>query len=78
MQPEGHIPPSIHTLSKHQLNVFHLGDDYICTTKILLAPGDNGETLEAATNEENEINGDLYKLGALNSLQRPPKAPYPI
>ena len=27
--------------------MFHLGDDYLCPTKILLAPGDNGERLRA-------------------------------
>ena len=77
MQPEGYIPPSLHTFSNHRRTMFHLGDAYICPTKILLPPGDNGETLEAAANEENEINDDLYKFGALNGHQRPPKAPDP-
>ena len=57
--------------------MFHLGDDYLCPTKILLPYGDNGENLEAATNEESEINDDLSKLKALIGHQRPPKAPNP-
>ena len=46
MQPEEYIPPTHHTLSNHKPTMFHLGDDYLCTTKILLPPGDNGENLE--------------------------------
>ena len=72
MQPETYIPLSLHTLSNLKLTLFHLGDAYICTTNILLPPGDNRKTLEAAVNEENKINDDLYKFGALNGLQRPP------
>ena len=43
--------------------------------QLLLPPGDNGENLEAAANEENKINDDLYKFRALNDHQGPPKAP---
>ena len=75
MQPEECIPPTLHTLSNHKPTMFHLGDDYLCTTKILLSPGDNGENLEAVVNEESKINDDLYKLKALIGHQRPPKAP---
>ena len=77
MKPEGYIPPSLHTLRNHKLTVFHLGDEYLCTNKILLPPGDNRESLEAAANEEDEINDDLNKHKAQKSHQRPPKAPYP-
>ena len=77
MQPEEYIPPTLHTLSNHKPTMFHLGDDYLCTTKILLPPGDNGENLEAAANEESKINDDLYELKALIGYQRPPKAPDP-
>ena len=59
MKPEEHIPPSLHTLWNHKPTMFHLGDVYLCTTKILLPPGDNGENLEAAANEESKINDDL-------------------
>ena len=51
MQPEEYIPPTLHTLSNHQPTMFHLGDDYLCTTQILLHPGENGEALEGADNE---------------------------
>ena len=75
MQPEEYIPPTLHTLSNHKPNMFHLGDDYLCTTKILLPTGDNGENLEAAAKGESEINDDLYKLKALIGHQGPLKAP---
>ena len=77
MQPEEYIPPSLHTLCNQKPTMFHLGDNYLCTTKILLPPGDNGENLEAAANEESETNNDLYKLKSLIGHQRPPKAPDP-
>ena len=35
MQPEEYIPPTLHTLSNHKPTMFHLNDDYLCTTKIL-------------------------------------------
>ena len=122
--PEEFIPPSLHTLCNLKPTMFHLGDDYLCPTKILLPPGDNGERLrakvtikmveviekadgervqnlsyilgidtgkveeiiyysqlvdhqEAAANEENEINDDLYKFRALNGHQGPLKATDP-
>ena len=76
LKPEGYIPPSLHTLSNHKLTVFHLGDEYMCTSKILLPPGGNGESLEAAANEEGIIQDVQYKFGELNDHQRPDKAPY--
>ena len=57
--------------------MFHLGDDYLCTTKILLPPGDNGDNLDDAANEKNKINDDLYKFKALTGHQGPLKAPGP-
>ena len=75
MQPEQYIPPSLHTLCSHKPTMFHLGDDYICPSKILLPPGDNGVNLEAAANEERKIKDDLYKLKALISHQGPPPPP---
>ena len=119
--PEEYIPPSFHTLCNLMPTMFHLGDDDLCPTKILLPPVDNGERLraqvtinmveviekadgervqnlsyilgigngkveeiiyysqqvnyqEAAANEENEINDDLYKFRALNGHQGPLKA----
>ena len=77
MQLEEYIPTTFHTLSNHKPTIFHLDDDYLCTTKILLSPGDNGENMEAVANEESMINDDLYKLKALIGHQRPPKAPNP-
>ena len=38
MQPEEYIPPSLQTLCNHKPTMFHLGDDYLCTTKIPPAP----------------------------------------
>ena len=52
MKPEGYIPTSLHILSNHKLTMFHLGDEYLCTSKIILPPGENGESLEAAVNAE--------------------------
>ena len=52
MQPEEYIPPTLHTLSNQKPTTFHLGDDNLCTTKVLLPPGDNGENLDAAANEK--------------------------
>ena len=77
MQPEEYIPPTLHTLSSHKPTMFHLSDDCLCTTKFLLPPGDNGENLEAAANDESEINDDLYALKALIGHQGPLKAPGP-
>ena len=77
MLPEENISPSLHPLCNHKPTTFHLGNDYLCTTKILLPPGDNGENLETAANDESQINDDLYKLKALIGHQRPTKAPYP-
>ena len=57
--------------------MIHLGDQYLCTSKILLPPGDNGESLESAAKEEGEIQDVQYKFGALDGNQRPPKAPDP-
>ena len=71
------IPPTLHTLSSHKSTKVHLGDDYLCPTKILLFPGDIGEDLEAATNKVSKINDDLYKLKALIGHQGPLKAPGP-
>ena len=53
MQPEEYIPPFLHTPCNLKPTMFHLGDEYLCPTKILPPPGDNGENLEAAANEEN-------------------------
>ena len=47
MLPEEYIPPSLHTLCNLKATMFHLGDDYLHPTKILLPPGDNGERLRA-------------------------------
>ena len=47
MQADEYIPPSLHTLFNHKPTMFHLGDDFLCPSKILLPP---------------EINDDLYKL----------------
>ena len=78
MKPEGYIPPSLHTLSNHKLTVLHPGDEYLCTSNILLPPGDNGESLGAACNEEGMIQDVQYKFGALNGHQRPPRYHIPI
>ena len=58
MHPEEYIPPSLHALCNHRPTMFHLCDDYLCTTKKLLTLRDNGENLEAAANEESKINDD--------------------
>ena len=124
LPPEEYIPPSLDTLCNLKPTMFHLGDAYLCPTKILLPRGDNGERLrskvtrkvvqviekadgervqnlsyilgidngkveeiisysqlvdhqEAAANEENEINDDLYKLRALICHQELLKPTYP-
>ena len=40
--PEEYIPPSLQTLSNLKPPMFHPGDDYLCPTKFLIPPGDNG------------------------------------
>ena len=75
MKPEGYIPPSLLTLSNHKITLFHLGDEFLCTSKIHLPPGDNGEILEAAANEEGVIQDVQYKFEALND---PPRHHIPI
>ena len=71
MIQERYIPPSLLILSNHKLTMFHLGDEYLCTSKIILPPGDNGENLEEAANEEDKINDVLYKYKAQKGHQRP-------
>ena len=44
---EEYIPHSLHTLCNLKPTMFHLGNDYLSPTKILLPPGDNGERLRA-------------------------------
>ena len=73
MHPGGYIPPFLHTLSNHKNTMFHLGDECLCISKIILPHGDNGESLEAATNAEGVIPDVQYKFGALNGHQRPPR-----
>ena len=75
MQPEEYIPPSLHTLCNHKPTMFHLGGEYLCPSKILLPPGDNGENPEVAANKKNKINDDLYRFRTLNGHQGPHKAP---
>ena len=124
MLPEEYIPPSLHMLCNLKPTMYHLGDNYVCPTKLLLPLGENGERLrakvtrkvveviekadgervqnlsyilgidngkveeiicysplvdhqEAAANEENKINDDLYKVRALNGHQGPLKATDP-
>ena len=45
--PEEYIPPSLHNLCISKPTMSHSGDDYLCPTKILLPPEDNGERLLA-------------------------------
>ena len=45
--PPDQVPPSLHSLCNYKATMFHLGDDYLCPTKILLPPEDNGERLLA-------------------------------
>ena len=55
IQLEEYITHSLHTLCNHKPTIFHLGDDYLCPSKILLPPGDNGENLEAAANKKTNL-----------------------
>ena len=36
IQPDEYVPSSLHTLCNHKPSMFHLGDDYLCPSKILL------------------------------------------
>ena len=36
MLPEEYIPPTLHTLCNLKSTMFHLGDDFLCPTEILL------------------------------------------
>ena len=78
MQPEEYIPPSLHTLCNHKRTMFHPGDNYLCPSKIILPPGDNGVSLDAADIMINEINDDLYRFRTLNGHQGPPSHHTPI
>ena len=44
---EEYIPPSLHNFCNFKPTMLHLGDDYLCPTKILPAHQDNGERLLA-------------------------------
>ena len=43
--PEDYIPPSLHNFCNFKSTIFHLDDDYLCHTKILLSHEHNGERL---------------------------------
>ena len=45
--PEECIPPSLHNLCNFKPTMFHLDDDYLCHTKMLLSHEDKGERLLA-------------------------------
>ena len=45
--PEEYTPPSLHNFCNFEPTMFHPGDDYLCPTRILLPPEDNGERLLA-------------------------------
>ena len=45
--PEEYIPPSLHNFCNLKPTMFHLGDDYLCHTKILPPHEENGERLLA-------------------------------
>ena len=70
MQPEEYIPPSLHTLCNLKPTMFDPGDDYLCPTKILLPPDDNGVRLltTVAIKEVEDIekaNGEGSKTSAI-------------
>ena len=70
MQPEEYIPPSLHILCNLKPTMFHLGDDYLCPTKILLLPGD-GERLRAKVTMkvvENIDNGNGERVQQLTYI----------
>ena len=75
LMPEEYIPPSLHILCNHKPTMFHLGDDYLCPSKILRPPRDNGENLEAAAYKKNKINTNPYRFRTLNGHQGPPPPP---
>ena len=52
MLPEEYIPPSLHTLCNLRATMFHLGDDYLCPSKILLPSGDNGKRIRAKVTQK--------------------------
>ena len=63
---EEYIPPSLHNLCNFKPTMFHLGDDYFGPTKILLPPGDNGESLLAkvtikVVREIEKADGERFK-----------------
>ena len=47
--PEEYIPPSLHNFCNFKPTMFHLDDDYLCHSKILLSHEDNGERLANVT-----------------------------
>ena len=77
LPPEEYIPPSFHTLCNLKPTMFHIGENHLCSHKILTPPGDNGENLEATDTVDNESHDDLYKLRAPIGHQGPLKVPDP-
>ena len=57
--PEEYVPPSLHNFCNFKPMMFHLGDDYLCHTKILPPHEDNGERLLA--NVTIEVVEDIEK-----------------
>ena len=64
LPPEEYIPPTFHTLCNLKPTMLHIGENHLCSHKILIPPGDNGKNLEASDTVDNESHDDLYKLRA--------------
>ena len=69
--PEKYIPPSLHSFCNFKPTMFHLGDDYLCHTKLLPPHEENGVRLLANVTikvvEDNEkTNRERYQNQSYN------------
>ena len=44
--------------------MLHIGENHLCSHKILIPPGDTGKNLEAKATVDNESHDEIYKLRA--------------
>ena len=75
--PEEYIPPSFHTLCNLKPTMLHIGENHLCSHKILIPPGDTGKNLEAKATVDNESHDEIYQLRAPVGHQGSLKAPDP-
>ena len=75
LPPEEYIPPSFHTLCNLKPTMLHIGEDHLCSHKILIPPGVPGKNLEANATVDKESDDEISQLrepiGPKESLMAP-------